>query len=127
AQYTLLQTQLRKIGWFDTKEPDGQLKGKKKDVEIAFIKAHPGSLVSLDLMNDIATAHFVAEQPKVIEEVYNILPEEWQKSKEGLRIKERLDTAKKLGVGMQTIDFTMNDTSGSPVSLSDFRGQYVLL
>src|SRR5690606_18180024 len=65
AQYTFLQTQLREIGWFDTKEPDDALEEKKKDVEIAFIKAHPGSLVSLDLMNDIATAHFVAEQPKV--------------------------------------------------------------
>lgn len=126
-KHTLLQTQLHEIGWFDTKEPDDQLKKEKKNIEIDFIKAYRNELVSIDLMKEIATPHFIAEQPERMEEVYNLLPQDWQKSKDGTTIKQRLATAKKLGVGKQAIDFTMNDTSGNPVSLSDFRGQYVLL
>jgi peroxiredoxin len=36
-------------------------------------------------------------------------------------------TAGAVGAGQQAPDFTQNDPRGRPVSLRDFRGQYVLL
>jgi len=42
-------------------------------------------------------------------------------------LKERIDIAKKTGIGNYAIDFTQNDTLGKPVSLSSFKGKYVLV
>jgi peroxiredoxin len=39
----------------------------------------------------------------------------------------KIEIAKKTGVGKPAIDFTQNDTLGNPVSLSSFRGKYVLI
>jgi peroxiredoxin len=40
---------------------------------------------------------------------------------------EKLETARKTGIGAMAMDFTQNDTLGNPVSLSSFRGKYVLI
>jgi peroxiredoxin len=38
-----------------------------------------------------------------------------------------MDIAKKTAVGQPAMDFTQNDTLGKPVSLSSFKGKYVLV
>ena len=40
---------------------------------------------------------------------------------------DKIDIAKKTGIGREAMNFTQNDTAGVPVSLSSFRGQYVLV
>ena len=45
----------------------------------------------------------------------------------GIYLKETIAEAKINAVGSMAIDFTQADTSGNPVSLSSFRGKYVLL
>lgn len=43
------------------------------------------------------------------------------------QIKEDIEKFKKVAIGKQSPDFTINDTLGNPVKLSSFRGKYVLL
>ena len=45
----------------------------------------------------------------------------------GKAFAEKLAIAAKTGIGSMAMDFTQNDTLGKPVSLSAFRGKYVLL
>jgi peroxiredoxin len=45
----------------------------------------------------------------------------------GRAFAEKLAVAAKTGIGSMAMDFTQNDTLGKPVSLSSFRGKYVLL
>lgn len=45
----------------------------------------------------------------------------------GKYVKEMIDDSKIGAVGSEAIDFTQNDTTGSPVTLSSFRGKYVLI
>lgn len=40
---------------------------------------------------------------------------------------EKIETARKTGIGRTAMDFVQNDTLGNPVSLSSFRGKYVLI
>ena len=40
---------------------------------------------------------------------------------------EQLEIAKKTSIGKVAMDFTQDDTSGVPVSLSSLRGKYVLV
>jgi peroxiredoxin len=42
-------------------------------------------------------------------------------------LKQRIDVLKRVVVGQPAIDFTMNDTAGNPVTLSSFKGKYVLV
>ncbi|MES1249154.1 MAG: TlpA disulfide reductase family protein [Chitinophaga rupis] len=45
----------------------------------------------------------------------------------GIAFENRIDIARKLEVGQPAFDFTLNDTLGQQVSLSSFRGKYVLI
>ena len=65
--------------------------------------------------------------PKTIEPLFNRLSESAKKSPSGVAFKDRIEIAKKTAVGAMAMDFTQNDTLDKPVSLSDFRGKYVLL
>ena len=42
-------------------------------------------------------------------------------------IDKRIKTLQSVAVGKEAPDFTLNDTTGNPVSLSQFRGKYVLI
>ena len=42
-------------------------------------------------------------------------------------LREKIETARKTGIGRTAMDFVQNDTLGNPVSLSSFRGKYVLI
>ena len=47
--------------------------------------------------------------------------------KNTIAFQEQIEIAKKTGIGKFAMDFTQNDTLGMPVSLSQFRGKYVLV
>lgn len=96
-------------------------------VEKAFIRANANSFVSLALVKERTHPKGLAEEKGNISKLYGGLSELVKKSVVGKDIASQLEFADKLGVGKQSIDFTMNDTLGKPVSLSSFRGKYVLL
>ena len=65
--------------------------------------------------------------PDEIEKLLVRLPKKFQAYPSIQNLKEELKVAKSTGVGKPIIDFTLEDTAGKKVKLSDFKGQYVFL
>ncbi len=63
-----------------------------------------------------------------LETIYNQYPENIKSTKYARLIKEKIDLLTKTAIGQPYIDFTLNDTSGIPVSLSSIIGdKYILI
>ncbi len=98
---------------------------KKVAVEIRnFISARPSSYVSPFLL-------WITSQvtPDVLEmeKNFNLMDESIRNAKISKDLADYI-TANKVGqIGTDAIDFTQNDTSGTAVSLSSFRGKFVLV
>ena len=90
-----------------------------------YVKANPSSPLALYALN-LYTGYGDVDLPNV-EPLFNALPAATQASKGGQAFKARLDAVKKTAMGSVAEDFTQNDTLGKPVSLSSFRGNYVLV
>jgi peroxiredoxin len=69
----------------------------------------------------------VTEDEKTTEELYNGLTEPVKESGLGKYIAQIIADAQRTPIGMMVPDFTQTDTAGNPVSLSSFRGKYVLV
>jgi len=84
----------------------------------------PRSPVSAFVLN--ATYQF-NEDIVTLEKRFNLLDAAIRNSVTGKQL-EQFIAEKKIGaVGTQSLDFTQPDTTGTPVSLSSFRGKYVLV
>jgi peroxiredoxin len=92
-------------------------------VKRAFVKSHPDSYLSLSLVKDNS---FVIEV-ETFAPLLNSLSTRMKNTNTGKSMAARLDIAKKTAVGMQALDFTLPDTSGTSVTLSSFKGRYVLV
>lgn len=62
-----------------------------------------------------------------LEGYYNALAESVRHSNIGRSLAEYISYSKVGSVGSEALDFTQNDTAGNPVSLSSFKGKYVLV
>ena len=91
---------------------------------VAFIKANPTSWVSLDAMQFAAGA---VPQYTELESLYNALSPSLQNTPEGQRYKQLLHDIKAVAIGAQAPDFTQQTPEGKQVSLTDYRGKYVLI
>jgi peroxiredoxin len=63
----------------------------------------------------------------VQEKRFNVLKPEMQNGYYGKMLKEQIENGKIGAVGTDEIDFTQSDTTGKPVTLSSFKGKYVLV
>jgi len=89
-----------------------------------FIQQKKSSYVSpflLVVVNQLSDDIFLLERR------YNSLSPEVQQSIYGTYIREQIDNGKVGAIGTEAIDFTQADTAGLPVSLSSFKGKYVLV
>jgi peroxiredoxin len=69
----------------------------------------------------------LTEDVFLTERRYNNLSPAVQQSLYGKYILEQITNGKIGAVGSDALEFTQNDTSGKPVSLSSFKGKYVLI
>ena len=94
-----------------------------KDI-IGFIKKHPASCVGGYI---IYSATF--DWPKIpeYEEMYNALSEQVKKGKFGVLADEKVNSIRGVTIGYPAINFTLQDMNGKNVSLSSFKGKYVLV
>ncbi|MEP7377528.1 MAG: TlpA disulfide reductase family protein [Chitinophagaceae bacterium] len=101
-----------------------KLDQEKKYVIAGFVKEHPASAVSA-----WAISTFYGFDPNLEEvlDVFNSLSEKNQTSLYGRQITEIIDAAKRTAIGKTAEDFTVSDMNGKPVSLSSYRGKYVLV
>jgi|KBSMisStaDraftv2_1062788.scaffolds.fasta_scaffold00427_14 peroxiredoxin len=135
--YTKLQTLYDQYNGLRTKNDAAAMNAKgaelmslekemKEKVFLAFSRDHAQSPVAL-----FALEQFVGEDPDInvqlVEPVFNQLPEQVRQSAEGNELANRIAQSKVTAIGSEAQEFTQPDTSGNPVSLSSFRGKYVLL
>jgi peroxiredoxin len=100
------------------------LQQQMQDVIDKMVTEKPSSVVTPFLLN--ATYSFNEDVVK-LENRYDKLAATIKSSKTGVQLKDFI-TEKKIGaIGTEAMDFSQPDTTGTPVSLSSFRGQYVLV
>jgi len=93
----------------------------------AFIRSHPASPADLLLIRRLMGFSDDANWMDTVADLYHLLPAATQTGYQGRIVGMSLDNQLKTAVGHKAADFTQQDTSGRPVSLSSFRGKYVLL
>lgn len=89
-----------------------------------FAVSHPKSPVALYVLKQYAGYDMDADS---VAPLFAALPVPTQQWPSAVAFKEAIATARKTGIGKLAMDFTQADTAGNPVSLSSFRGQYVLV
>lgn len=67
------------------------------------------------------------QDPVITEKRFNLLDEHVKKGFYGQLIQKQIDDGRVGAVGSEAIVFTQNDTAGRPISLTSFRGKYVLV
>lgn len=90
----------------------------------AYVKMNPASPIALYVLGQYAGYDIDVAK---IEPVFESLSAENKKSAGGVAFKDRIEKARKTMVGAMAMNFTQNDTLDKPVSLSDFKGKYVLI
>lgn len=88
-----------------------------------FFAKHSASVVCAYIVNTHFIPYFQFDQAATL---FAMLSPTVQKSFYGKRIEESFSIEKRSGIGAMPI-FTMTDINGKPVSLTSFRGKYVLV
>lgn len=96
----------------------------KEAVFRGFVTERPNSPVALYAVKQYAGYDIDAEK---VEPLFEALPNKTRNWPSAVAFREQIEIAKKTGIGKFAMDFTQNDTLGMPVSLSQFRGKYVLV
>ncbi len=97
---------------------------RKEKVYYEYVKAHPGSPIALYVLKQYAGWDI---DVKKVEPLFASLPASTQEWTSAQEFKSLIDAAKKTAVGEYAMDFTQNDTLGNAVSLSSFKGRFVLV
>jgi peroxiredoxin len=97
---------------------------QEKDLIKEFVWRHPSSYVSAF---ELSTAFSTNPDGKVLDSLYNRLDPAIRTSYYGQKVKDVRDRALITDVGQLAPDFTQNNPDGKPVSLSSFKGKYVLI
>jgi len=106
------------------KEIDAISADRKEAVYGAYLRNNASSPIAMYAMGQYAGWDIDADK---VEPVFNSLPEATRSLPSGIEFKEKIEVAKKTGVGKIAMDFTQNDTLGQPVALSSLRGKYLLI
>lgn len=100
-----------------------KIKQHETDLAIDYIRKHPGSFPSL-----MALGHFYDRlQLRQIEELFDRLDDKIQQTITGKEFRKTINYMKAVQIGKVAPDFSARDTSGNLVSLSSFKGKYLLL
>ena len=99
------------------------LDAEMKKLILDFAKANNSSIVAPYLI----TRNFWQFELPDLEEVVATFDTSLNKSGYYQSIMKRIDILKKVAIGQPAVDFTMNDSLGNPVTLSSFKGNYLLV
>jgi peroxiredoxin len=95
-----------------------------EEVYGTYVKAHPASPLAMYALKNWAGYEIDAAK---VEPVFKTLPLAARNTASGKAMQEKINIARKTGIGQLAMDFTQNDTLGNPVKLSSFKGKYLLL
>ncbi len=109
----------RKYSWWDKEIMPGKIKVIRN-----FIEVHPSSPVSLEQLDQYAIGN---KAPGILDSLYRKLSQDLKASAKGIELASRIKGMRSTEVGDRAPVFTLPDTNGNNVSLSDFKGKYVLV
>lgn len=96
---------------------------KSAERDSMYIRSHPDSYLSLYLISiSTSSVPFLS-----LEKELNVLSKPLQATARGKDLLNTINTLKNRAIGGKAPDFTLEDALGKSVSLSAFRGKYVLL
>lgn len=113
-----MQDEANQLTYLEQKNPKNE-----KSIDIDYIKSHPNSLISSYVLKVYCTS-WGKDTSKLL---YDELSERVKESEFGKSVHEYLTLAKDIKVGDKFADFTLPDFNGKNISLSDYKGKYVLL
>jgi peroxiredoxin len=90
----------------------------------SYIKANPDSYFSLLALRETTGGGIDVSK---VEPLYNGLSARVRETPAGAEFAKAIEAARKTSVGVMAPEFTQNDVNDKPVSLSSFRGKYVLV
>ncbi|MGV3529238.1 MAG: redoxin domain-containing protein [Flavisolibacter sp.] len=97
---------------------------KLNEAVLKFISAKKASYVSPFLLFNTAQ---VAESPTELKRRFDMLDEKIRTSAAGVNLANYISYMMVGSIGSKAVDFTQNDTADKPVTLSSFKGKYVLV
>jgi peroxiredoxin len=124
AEYSALYQKKDKEGMAKLESQFDALDEERKVIYKSYATTNPKSPIALFAVSQFAGWDIDAEK---VEPVFNSLPAAVKESTGGKELSAKIATARKTGVGAMAMDFTQNDTAGVPVTLSSFRGKYILV
>ena len=101
-----------------------QFESERAGLISKFIQQHPASAVGAWA---IGKGLLFDPKPAVLEPLFNALDKKVQSGLYGKIISDALVAAKATSIGQPAMDFTQPDVNGKAVSLSSFKGKYVLI
>lgn len=102
-----------------------QLFDQKIEAYGAFVRNNPKSPIALYTLRQYAAGYTM--DPMKVESMFALLPAKVQAGPSAVAFKKQIETAKITAIGQPAPEFTQPDTLGNTVSLSSFRGKYVLI
>jgi peroxiredoxin len=92
---------------------------------LEFAKANPDSYFALQGLSELVSGY--SRKSEEIFPVFNKLNEKLRLSYQGQSLYKLLNASTVTAMGATAPNFTQNDVNGNPVSLSDYKGKYVLV
>ncbi|WP_422857775.1 redoxin domain-containing protein [Flagellimonas sp. S174] len=105
------------------KELESLSEENQREREITFIKKHPNSIVSAEVLSTYSTT-YGKEKTK---ELFDLLSDENKSSKYGKMVSDYIQIREAPKIGEQFADFEMIDQNGNFQRLSDLKGKTILL
>ncbi len=97
---------------------------EKRVLQYRYIQQHPDSYISLIVLEEIAGPNMDVNKT---DSIYTTLSSQVRNTAVGKEFAQLIASNRATSVGAEAPAFTQNDVDDKPVSLSDFRGKYVLL
>jgi peroxiredoxin len=101
---------------------------QKSDIDsiyLSYLKENHQTPISLYVLNSYANFPYL--DPSIILPLFEQLPVYLQLSFDGQILKNRLDIAQRIAIGKWAPEFVQPDTTGSMITLSSYKGKYLLL
>jgi peroxiredoxin len=106
-------------------EISSAIRKDEKKLNFDYIATHPGTIISIDALERYGGG--VPDNAGQLDSLFNTLTSGVKNSPQGKEYASLLSSWKRTAIGVQAPDFTQNDTLGKPVTLSNFKGKYVLI
>jgi peroxiredoxin len=94
-------------------------------VFIPFFLKHLNSAVGVFTLGQIAANNSI--DPGKIEKFFSQLSPGAKKLQSAIQLEKEVEGSMRTAIGAQALDFTMPDAEGKPISLSSYKGKYVLV